>query len=67
MSLIVAAIGGIMLFSVMPSFDVAGTLVNWDIVAYALLTAGAVGALASVWMEAAASRAAATPRGRPRA
>jgi hypothetical protein len=66
-ALVVAAIGGIVRFSVMPSLHVAGTRVNWDIVAYALLAAGAVGALASVWLEAAASREAATPPGRPRA
>ena len=62
-ALIVAAIGGIIRFAVMPSSHVAGTLVNWNIAADALLAAGAVGVLASIWMEAAARRrsAAAAP------
>lgn len=66
-SLIVAAIGGIIRFAVMPSSHVAGMLVNWNIAADSLLAAGAVGAVASVWIEAAARRrpAAASPA-RPR-
>jgi hypothetical protein len=66
LSLIVAAVGGIIRFAVMPGSHVAGTLVNWNIAAYALMAAGAVGALASVWMESVARRSAATARGRPR-
>ena len=64
-SLIVAAIGGIIRFAVMPSSHVAGTLVNWNIAADALLAAGAVGVLASIWMEATARRRPAA-RVRPR-
>jgi hypothetical protein len=62
-SLIAAAVGGIIRFAVLPSSHVAGTLVNWNIAADGLLTAGAAGVLASVWMEAAARRrsAAAAP------
>jgi hypothetical protein len=55
-ALIVAAIGGIIRFAVMPSSHVAGTLVNWNIAADALLAAGAFGVLASVGMEAARRR-----------
>ena len=65
-SLIVAAIGGIIRFAVMPSSHVAGTLVNWNIAADSLLATGAVGVLASILMEAAARRRSATARVRPR-
>jgi hypothetical protein len=66
-ALIVAAIGGVIRFALMPSSHVAGTLVNWNIAADTMLAAGAAGVLASVWMEAAArgrSAAAAPARSR---